>query len=200
MRGVREVEQGAAISPPLYQPITHSLTHSLVLRVHEPTHEASSVAVAAQHLALPTTQPARAANLETPVEMVFRVHAIAVTLRACHGAVAVTALAQNARLLGRRRRTGGTGIATGGTRTRRIRPHGGWRSASREGDLARVELWNAGAGGPEALERSQLTGRLREESCSGHGDRSEANCGQWGWRRRKRREEKRIRGSEAMQV
>lgn len=196
MRGVSEVEQGGCCNSPTIRDstdlsLTHSLTHSFVLRVHEPTHEPSAIAVPAQHLALATTQPARTARLETPVEMVFRVHTYSVTLRARHRAVAVTALAQNAARLLRRRWSGGTRITTRSTRTRRIRPHRSKTSTRRrrsrgggessEGDLARVELLLHA----EALERRQLAGCLGVERRSDlrcHGDRGEFEVRrvQWG--------------------
>jgi hypothetical protein len=106
------------------QSVLQSTTCSLVLRVHVPSHKPGSIAVSAQHLPLPTTQPARLAHLEAPVEMLFRVHAFSIALRARHRPVPVTALAQNtARLLRWRGGSRGTRIATGSTRTRRIRPH-----------------------------------------------------------------------------
>lgn len=158
MRGVREVP-GILHSSNISLP--HSLSRSLVLRVHEPSHEASSIAVPAQHLALPPTQPARGARLEAAVEVIFRVQASSLTLRARHGAVAVTVLAQNARPLGRRRSSWGTRTPCRSIRTRRIRPHGGGTSAT-ERDLARAVLLflllHAGVRDSEAQKRSQLTG------------------------------------------
>ena len=100
------------------------LTHSFVLRVQEPAQKPGAIAVPAQHLALATAQPARLAHLEAPVEMVLRVEAVALALRAQHHPVPVAVLAiQAARLPGGRCGRCVRGLAAGAAPVRGMHPH-----------------------------------------------------------------------------